>query len=67
MQVDINIQEAIGAIDWATMSVFEIAENVELLIVRFKNDETRACADICKELYANDAITCAEAIEERLI
>ena len=27
--------------------------------------EREACVDICRELYSNDGITCAEAIMER--
>lgn len=62
-----EIQFAIGAINWSDFSTYEISENVEKLIIRFVNKETQECADLCKELYINDGITCSEEIELRLI
>jgi hypothetical protein len=60
-----DIKFSIGAIDWANLGVYEISEKVEELLLRFVEKERQACADLCRELYLNDAITCAEAIEER--
>jgi len=62
-----KIQTAIGAHDWLNYGVYGIAEQLEKLVIRLVNEETQACADLCRELYSNDGITCAEEIEGRLI